>query len=229
MKTPRWPRWPRRKKRKSNMGSSVLRRSVRQTFGLRNLVLMAMLAGIAYVLMLLEFPLIPMAPFYKLHFAEVPILIGSYAMGPLAGVLIELVKIALKLLTNGTQTGFVGELADICVSCVYVVPAGLIYLYHRNKKGALISLGVGSVTAIVCAVCLNCFLLIPLYAKLFFASDSLDAILSMAGISSLPMFALLIVAPFNFIKFLLDSAIVFFLYRPFSRLIARFNGQKQEK
>mgnify|MGYP000541449027 CR=1 FL=1 len=50
------------------------------------------LGAIAMVLMLFDIPL-PFAPtFYKIDFSEVPVLIGAFTMGPVAGALIELVK-----------------------------------------------------------------------------------------------------------------------------------------
>ena len=76
-----------------------------------------MLSAIATVLMLFEIPL-PFAPsFYEIDFSEVPILIGSFAMGPLAGAAIELIKILLNFAINGTMTAGVGEIANFLIGC----------------------------------------------------------------------------------------------------------------
>ena len=81
----------------------------------RKMAQVAMLGAIAVVLMLFEIPL-PFAPsFYEIDFSEVPVLVGCFTMGPLAGVAIELVKILLNLVINGTATAGVGELANFLI------------------------------------------------------------------------------------------------------------------
>ena len=90
----------------------------------RMIVCVGMLAAISTILMLFEFPLPFLAPgFYELDFSEVPILIGAFALGPVAGVLTELVKVLLNLVINGTQTAFVGEFANFVMGCMFVLPA----------------------------------------------------------------------------------------------------------
>ena len=87
----------------------------------RMIVCVGMLAAISTILMLFEFPLPFLAPgFYELDFSEVPILIGAFALGPVAGVLTELVKVLLNLVINGTQTAFVGEFANFVMGCMYL-------------------------------------------------------------------------------------------------------------
>ncbi|MBP3462207.1 MAG: ECF transporter S component, partial [Tyzzerella sp.] len=83
--------------------------------GTREIVTIGMLGAIAVVLMLFEIPL-PFAPsFYEIDLSEVPVLVGCFAMGPIAGILIELVKIILNLVINGSVTAGVGELANFCI------------------------------------------------------------------------------------------------------------------
>ena len=97
----------------------------------RTMVEIAMLSAIAVVLMLFEFPLPFIAPpFYELDFSEVPVLIGAFALGPWAGVIIEAIKILLNLVINGTITAFVGEIGNFIIGVAFVLPAALIY----NKK-----------------------------------------------------------------------------------------------
>ena len=93
----------------------------------RMMAQIGMLSAIAVVLMLFEIPL-PFAPsFYEIDFSEVPVLVGSFAMGPLAGAAIELVKILLNLAINGTTTAGVGEFANFLIGCAMVLPAAWIY------------------------------------------------------------------------------------------------------
>ena len=101
----------------------------------RMIVCVGMLAAISTILMLFEFPLPFLAPgFYELDFSEVPILIGAFALGPVAGVLTELVKVLLNLVINGTQTAFVGEFANFVMGCMFVLPASLIYKMKKSRK-----------------------------------------------------------------------------------------------
>ena len=90
-------------------------------------VLMGMFGALAGVLMVLEIPLPFLAPsFYGLDISEAPVLVGTFALGPVAGAVIEVVKILVKLVLKPTSTGFVGELANLTFGCAMVIPAGLI-------------------------------------------------------------------------------------------------------
>ena len=136
----------------------------------RTITQIAMLGAIAGVLMNLEFPLPFLAPsFYQLDFSEIPVLVGSFAMGPIAGVLIELVKILVHLVTKGSMTAGVGDLANFIFGCTFVVPAGLIYRFHsvKNRKHAVIGMAAGTVLTAVVACFMNAFVLLPAYGKAF--------------------------------------------------------------
>ena len=104
----------------------------------RNMVQIGMLAAVATVLMLFEFPLWFAPSFYELDFSEVAVLIGAFSMGPMAGVMIEALKILLNFLINGTITAGVGELANFVIGCSLVLPAAILYQRHKSRKTALI-------------------------------------------------------------------------------------------
>lgn len=107
---------------------------IQPKLGVKALVQIGMLSAIAIILMMFEIPL-PFAPtFYKIDLSEVPVLVGCFAMGPMAGVLVELVKILLNLVMTGTSTAGVGEIANFIIGCSFCVPAGLIYRKKQNKK-----------------------------------------------------------------------------------------------
>ena len=181
-----------------------------------------MLGAIAVVLMLFEIPL-PFAPsFYEIDFSEVPILIGSFAMGPLAGVFIELVKILLNLLINGTSTAGVGEFANFLVGVGLCLPAAVIYRKMHSKKGAIIGLSVGTIVMTVAGCFLNAFVLLPTYAKAF--EMPIDALVGMgtavnANITNLFTFVLFAVVPFNLLKGILVSLIVILIYKKISPIL----------
>ncbi len=110
------------------------------------LAVTAMLAALSAVLMFFEFPLGFIAPsFYEFDFSEVPVLVGTFSMGPIAGVVIEFVKILVKFLIKGTSTGGVGELANFLIGCSFILPAGFIYKYKKTRVGAIVGMLTGTV------------------------------------------------------------------------------------
>lgn len=188
----------------------------------RIMIQIGMLSAVATVLMLFEFSL-PFAPgFYKLDFSEVPVLIGGFAMGPLAGGCIEFIKILLNLLINSTDTMFVGELANFLMGCAMVIPAGFIYRYRKTRKTAMAGMAAGTACMAVAAVFINAFMLLPAYGAAFHLDTG--AIVGMGqaiipSVDSLFKFCLLIVAPFNLVKGIAVSIITLLLYKHISRLL----------
>ena len=186
---------------------------------IRVMVQTGMLAAIAVVLMLFEIPL-PFAPsFYEIDFSEVPVLIGCFTMGPLAGAAIEFLKIMLNFAINGTVTAGVGEIANFLIGCAMVIPAGIIYKKVRTRKGAIIGMITGTLIMTFAGCFLNAFVLLPAYGKAF--GMPIDAMVGMgtavnAHITSLTTFVVFAVAPFNLLKGVLVSIIVFVIYKKIS-------------
>lgn len=187
----------------------------------RKLVVTAMLSSLATILMLVEIPLPFIAPpFYKLDFSEVPVLIGAFSMGPVAGVVIEAIKILLNFVLNGTITGGVGEIANFIIGCSFVVPASLIYKHKKTKKNAIISMIVGTLCMAVLGVFINAYVMIPIYSNFM----PLEQIIQMGQdivpiITDTLTFCIFCVAPFNIIKGVLVSTITGLIYKPLSRVI----------
>lgn len=185
----------------------------------RTIAQIGMLSAIATILMLFEIPL-PFAPsFYELDFSEVPVLIGCFAMGPVAGAAVELVKILLNLIINGTNTGGVGEAANFIIGCSFCVPAGIIYRRMRSRKGALAGMVTGTVIMTVLGCLINAYVLLPLYSKMM--ELPIDALVGMgtkvnSAITSLNTFVIFAVAPFNLLKGVVVSVIVLIIYKKIS-------------
>ena len=185
--------------------------------GVRTMVQIAMLAAVATVLMLWEVPLPFIAPsFYKMDLSEVPIMIGAFAMGPLAAAVIELIKILLNFVLNGTTTAGVGELGNFIMGCALVMPAGFIYKQAKTKKHAIIGMVTGIVCMAVASALVNGLLLLPAYGKAF--GMPVDAFIQMGSavhgsVHNLLTFAALIIFPFNLFKYTLTSLIVFLIYK----------------
>lgn len=190
------------------------------------LAVTAMLAALAAVLMFFEFPLGFIAPsFYEFDFSEVPVLVGTFSMGPVAGAVIEFIKILIKFLIKGTTTGGVGELANFLIGCSLILPAGLIYKFKKTRVGAIAGVLTGTLTMAVVGVLLNTFVLVPLYSVFM----PLEEIIKMGqaifpAIDSTFTFCLFCVGPFNIIKGLIISAVVFIIYKPLSNLIRNLDS-----
>ena len=139
----------------------------------RMIVCVGMLAAISTILMLFEFPLPFLAPgFYELDFSEVPILIGAFALGPVAGTVVELIKNVLQALS--TSTGGIGELANFLMGASLVFTAGLIYKQKKTRKMAVVSGVAGSVAMGIMAAIMNYFVLLPMY-QIFMPIDQVIA------------------------------------------------------
>lgn len=181
-----------------------------------------MLGAIAVVLMLFEIPL-PFAPvFYEIDFSEVPVMIGCFTMGPLAGAMIEFIKTLLNFAVNGTSTAGVGEVANFLIGCALVVPAALIYQKKRTKSGAIVGMVTGTLFMTFVGCFLNAFILLPVFAKAF--GMPIDALVEMGTavnrhITSLSTFVIFAVAPFNLLKGFLVSLIVLLIYKKISPVL----------
>ncbi|MCD8338085.1 MAG: ECF transporter S component [Lachnospiraceae bacterium] len=132
----------------------------------------AMLAAISYILAFVEFP-VPLSPsFAKMDLSDFPALIGAFAFGPVCGVMIELVKNALQMVS--TSTGGVGEFANFLMGGSYVLTAGMIYKWHKTKKMAMFSCVIASIVMGIVAALANYFILLPLF-ETFMPLDQLIA------------------------------------------------------
>ena len=191
-------------------------------FSIRKIVIIGVFSAISFVLMLIEFPL-PFAPsFYKFDFSDIPALIGGFAAGPLVGVMIEFVKVALNILLQGTTSGFVGEIANFVVGTAFILPATMIYRFKKTRNVALISCLVGTICIAIVGSLLNAFFLLPVYAIMF--GSGVDAFIGMGAainpaISNLTTFCLFAVAPFNLLKGVVDSVVTFLVYKQLSPIL----------
>lgn len=195
-------------------------------FNTRKMAMIGMFSAIASVLMLFEIPM-PFAPFfYKLDFSELPVLIGTFAFGPAAGVMIEFCKIILKLLFKSTGTAFVGELANFAVGCSFIVPASIVYLFRKNKKNALIGSIVGTLCMTVFGTAFNAVYLLPKFAQLY--GMPLDQLIGMGTeinpyITNITTFVIMAVAPLNLIKGAAVSCVTLLVYKKLSPILKAQN------
>ena len=173
-------------------------------WSIQKLIYTAMLAAVAGVLMSLEFSVPMMLPFYKVDFSDVPSVIAVFLMGPVSGICVEVIKLLIKLITVGTNTMYVGELANLIAAFLFVWP--LWFLYQKlgaNRKAAVEALLLSIVIRTACACFINANITLPLYAKAM--SLPLDEVIRMVAsvnpaIKDLNGFIILATIPFNVLK-----------------------------
>lgn len=184
------------------------------------LVKVALLSALSFVLMYLEFPIGIVPPWLKLDFSDLPAVLAAFSLGPVAGVICQVVKVLLFTLIHGTTSGFIGELGNLLMGIALVLPAGLIYKYKHNRKFALISMIVGIVSMTVMSFISNYFLLIPVYAEMM----GLEAIIGMCtaivpAADSVMAYCLIFAMPFTFAKALIDCIVIFLCYKKISPIL----------
>lgn len=189
------------------------RRSISST---RFITLTAICAAIASVLMLLEIPLFFAPSFYELDLSEIPVMFCGFFLGPVAGVVCELLKILLKLCMKGTSTAFVGDFANFFIGCAMVLPATILYHMRKSKRSAIWGLVIGSIVMTIFGSLFNAIYLIPKFSQLY--GVPLDAIVAMGaainpGIHSVSTLVLFAVVPFNILKSVIVSVVTFLLYK----------------
>ena len=193
-------------------------------FNTRKLAMIGMFSAIAMILHVLDFPIFFAPSFYKMDFSELPILVGSFAFGPVAGVMMEFVKILLKLCVKGTSTAFIGDLANFVVGCSLILPASAVYSFKKTKKSAMIACVIGTLFMTIFGTAFNAVYLLPAFSK--FYGMPLDTILAMgtevnplAKEGSIVSFVAACVAPMNLIKGTLVSVVTLLIYKPLSPII----------
>ena len=191
----------------------------------RFITVTAMLSAISFVLMYFEFPIPIMPAFIKFDFSDLPALIGTFAYGPLCGMIVCLIKNLLHLMDSNSM--LVGELSNFILGAAFVIPAGLIYKFKKTKKSALIGGITGAVFMGVFCVFSNYFIVYPVYYQVAMPEEAIlgmyQAILpSMKSIlQSLIVFNL----PFTVVKGLISVAITMLVYKPLSPILkGRYNG-----
>lgn len=188
------------------------------------MALIGILSAAAFGLMMLDFPLVWVAPeFYKFDFSELPVIIGAFALGPVAGVIIEFLKNLLHIITAPSPTVGVGELANFGMGLCYILPASIIYYCKKSRRSAIIGLSVSTISCVILGSLLNAFVLLPMYCRVS-SGLTMEIIIGMGTavhkvIKDLPTFIFFAVAPFNLLKYGVASIITILIYKRISRIL----------
>ena len=175
----------------------------------------AVLAAMAFVLFLVQ---IPVVAFYKLDLSNIPVLLGTFSLGTVPGLVILLVKDLLALLR--TTSAGVGDLADFLMSAALIIPAGIIYHRNKTRKNALIGMAVGTLCMIVAGILINKWIMLPFYMTAFHMD--MQGILNFAavgGVDSEWKLLLMVTGPFNLLKGVVLSLVTGLVYKPLSPVL----------
>ena len=184
----------------------------------RTVAMTGMLSAIAFILMYLQFNVPLMPSFIAMDLSELPALIGAFAMGPVQGVVICLVKNLLHLMR--TSTGGVGELSNFILGAIFVFTAGMFYKKNKTKKGAMIGALVGAVAMAIASVITNYFIVYPVYTN-FMPMEAIIAAYQAINPSVDSLLECLIIfnLPFTFIKGMISVVITLLVYKSLSPVI----------
>ena len=186
----------------------------------RVITVTGVLSAVAFLLQLIEIPLPMLMPtFIKFDFSDLPALIGSFALGPVCGIVIELIKNVLHALLATGSFGL-GELSNFVLGAVFVGVAGCIYRRSRSKKGALIASLAGAIVMAVISFPSNLFIVYPVYYQFMPEETILAAYQTiLPGMKSVAQSLLVFNVPFTFVKGILDVAITFAVYKKISPIL----------
>lgn len=181
----------------------------------KKIVLMALFIAISIVLVyLIHFPIFPAAAYLEYDPADIPILIGAFAYGPVAGIIIAVIACALQALTVSAQSGVYGFIMHVLATATLVIVSSVIYRFRHTRPGAVVGLVCGTLAMAAVMVIANHFIT-PLF--LMVPTSAVDPIL-------LP-----VILPFNLIKAGVNSVITFLVYKAVSRYIIHGEGMNAKK
>ena len=195
-------------------GSTREKPSVRKRFSAKRLALMAVFVALSYAVSFLEIPM-PLfgASFLKLDFGNVFIILIAFALGPVEGVVVCLLKESLRCLSSSSLCA--GELANFIVTSAYLLLPALLYQYKRNLKTVVISLSVSCLIATLVALVANRFIVFPTFAYLFGGS-----IFGMTVTEAFSAFWLAVLL-FNLIKTVSVGILTMLLYKRLSKFLKK--------
>jgi len=127
----------------------------------KRLVFIGVFAAIAYVVGMFSFPIFPATPYFKLDFANVFILLSGFLFGPIAGVVVCIIKELLSLIN--TTTGGVGELANVIMTSAFILFPAIMYRKHKGLPSVIRSLVVACLIGTAAALIVNRFIIFPMY------------------------------------------------------------------
>lgn len=211
----------------------------KKTQSVFRITLTATLSALAFALMFVEFPipaLIP--PFIKFDISDLPALFGAFFIGPVYGVIVELIKNLLHIIIKGTSSAYIGELSNFLLGASLCLTSGFIYKFKKTKGGAIIACIAGALIMGVISLPINYFLVYPAYVKFYHFplvaiigayQEILGSIATKPTTNSLFNCLLVFNVPFTAAKGIIDAIICIIVYKPLSKVLKSLNGKKADK
>lgn len=170
-------------------------------FSAKIIAQIAIFTAISYIISFFEFPLFPMAPFLKLDFSNVFILIGGFSLGPVSGIIVLFLKEFLCMLTS--QSYFVGQLANFLMGLAFIIVPTIVYKYKKGIKTVIFTLIIAVVLQVIAGLMVNRFINFPLYGLTVETFNSL----------------FYVILAFNLIKAVVISILTILLYKRIKKLL----------
>lgn len=183
-------------------------------FNVRSFVIIGMFSSLAFVLMLIKFPIPPFPPYLTVDFSDIPALLAALILGPTAGILVELLKNILDYFISGSATGIpVGNLSNFIAGVLFVLPTYVVYKRLKAKWGLMVSLSIGTIFMAVFMSVLNYFFFLPAFMGLAgWEPMSNEALRELVVIA---------VLPFNIIKGLIVAAVFLLVYKRLNNWVSK--------
>lgn len=177
--------------------------------------------ALSVVLYYVSFPLPFVPSFLKVNFSMLPIILVAFMYGPLEGSIVVMIRFLLKI--PFSHTVMVGEIGDLIIGLITIIPTSLIYQMNRSKKGGVIALILSFVLWVVTGTLSN-LITIPLYLKLLFKNNTQKLVEMMQIIPGinvenyLSKYLIYGALPFNLLLAFVVCMVTFFLYKYVSNI-----------
>ena len=172
---------------------------------LKTFVAVGMLSSLAYVLMLIKFPLPTFPAYLTVDFSDIPALIAALLFGPIAAIVVEFIKNLIDYLMIGSEAGLpIGNLANFLAGISFVLPTYFVYKRLKTKKGMTVSLIVGTIFMAVLMSFLNYIAILPAYIFLLGWDPMTTA--------EIRKFAVALILPFNIFKGIIITGLFMLLF-----------------
>lgn len=191
-------------------------------FSATRIAYIAVFTALSLALRFLQFMILPAVSFLKFDFSDVFVLIGGYALGPVAGGVILVLKEVFYGVIHGSSSMYVGELANILTTLPMLLITSVIYKKHKGIKSVLIFMAVACAARVAWSFPVNWLLNFPAFCAFDWPKGMEMFILNWHWVTL-----------FNLIKTAILAAVTLLVYKPLSRLIKitsdKFNGLKKGK
>ena len=177
----------------------------KKRFTAKRASLMAVFVALAYTVSLLDFPIFPATPFLKLDFGNAFILLISFLLGPIEGVIVCALKESLRIFTS--SSGGVGEIANMLTTTAYILLPSIVYQFRKGLKTVILCLGVACLIGTGVALLTNRFITFPLYMG--------------SGASAVFAESFIFIIAFNLIKTVAVSLLTLLLYKRLSNFLKK--------